>query len=158
MGPSVHSFSLFPVAHFQTLSLPKPQPNRVSEGKKNEPENEERERERDAAIGLIRHNVVVGYSARPPDRWNTPSRRGYRQLESWHQTTMGREGRREGGSGRGREGREKARRTDADGGQVPISPKCLPPPSLPPYTILDHRYSPSSKSSPPLKISSGFDS
>ena len=67
MGPSVHSFSLFPVAHFQTLSLPKPQPNRVSEGKKNEPENEEREREREreAAIGLIRHNVVVGYSARP---------------------------------------------------------------------------------------------
>ena len=51
-----------------------------------------REGGRRAAIGLIRHNVVVPrYSARPPDRWNTLRRggRGYRQLESWHQTTMG---------------------------------------------------------------------
>ena len=142
------------VAHFQTLSLPKPQPNRVNE----------RKRGGSTAIGLIRHNV-----ARPPDRWNAPSSRrpaarDYRQLESWHQTTMGvRE--------RGRPREEK--KPDATGGgrtrngrQVPISPKCLPP-ALPlclsMNTILDHRYSPSSKSSqatptPPPKISSGFDS
>ena len=109
---------------------------------------------RRAAIGLIRHNVVVPrYSARPPDRWNTLRRggrrgRGYRQLESWHQTTMG----------GGEEGREKARRA-RNGRQVPISPKCLSP-SLPAslYTILDRRYSPSPKASPPSKISSGFDS
>ena len=161
MGPSVPftapippSLSL-PVAHDQTLSLPKPQPNRANERaseRRKEEGTRERGREggRRAAIGLIRHNVVVPrYSARPPDRWNTLRRggRGYRQLESWHQTTMG----------GGEEREEKKPDGRATAAKCLLVQSASRPPSL--YTILDRRYSPSPKASPPpSKIPSGFDS
>ena len=84
-----------PVAHDQTLSLPKPQPNRANEraseqGKKREPENEGgREAGCYWAHSTQRRRRRL---FRPPARSveHSPSpRRGYRQLESWHQTTMG---------------------------------------------------------------------
>ena len=94
---SVHSSSPSlspPVAHDQTLSLPKPQPNRANE-RASEGTRERGERRKGGGLLLGSFDTTSSSPAippaRPPDRWNTLRRggRGYRQLESWHQTTMG---------------------------------------------------------------------
>ena len=164
MGPSVPFTAPLPLSfssrspttkpcHYPSHNRTERTSEQASERGKEEGTRERGEEEggRRAAIGLIRHNVVVvpRYSARPPDRWNTLRRgggRGYRQLESWHQTTMG----------GGEEGEEKKPDGRATAAKCLLVQSASRPPSL--YTILDRRYSPSSKASPPSKISSGFDS
>ena len=161
MGPSVPFTAPLPLSFSSRSPTTKPchypshnRTERTSEqGKKREPENEGERRE---GGGLLLGSFDTTSSsspaippARPPDRWNTLRRgggRGYRQLESWHQTTMG----------GGEEGEEKKPDGRATAAKCLLVQSASRPPSL--YTILDRRYSPSSKASPPSKISSGFDS
>ena len=146
-----------PVAHDQTLSLPKPQPNRANERAREEEGTRERGERREGGGLLLGSFDTTSSSpaippARPPDRWNTLRRggRGYRQLESWHQTTMG----------GGEEGEEKKPDGRATAAKCLLVQSASRPPSLPPSTrfstvvirhLRRHRRRPS-------KISSGFDS